>query len=176
MNVKIISKISLIASVILLAAAISLYLQKQQAKNQNVSLQNRLDEATVFKQAIEKKLQDATNANASLDLKTKALQTKIDTLSQELEESKAVNMKLSHSLEAKEGNVKELALKLKDVGAKEDDLTARLAKANEDCLKVKSQAENFLKTKQALERKIEDLTQQNDPVPLGTIVVKQSSE
>lgn len=174
-NMKILLISFSVISVILSGCVVTLYSMKESEKTKKLSFQKRLNEVTVVKEDLEKKITDAENINTELKDNIKSLEDKISTLSKQLDEGKIVITKTTARLRKKEFDIKDLNSNIETAKAEKEDMLKQLAKFNDDYLSMKSLSENLAKTKEDLEKKVKELTENNN-VALGTIIIKQPSK
>jgi peptidoglycan hydrolase CwlO-like protein len=91
-------------------------------------------------------------------------------MTQRLDEERVSNNRNLFKLQARENEIRAMKAKISSAIAEKDVLTARLAKANEDYLRMKAQIESSTKTKEEMDRKAKE-TAEREGVSLGKIVV-----
>lgn len=179
MEIKDTTRVTIIAlaitSVILFYIAIVLFVLKQGEKDRKVAFQKKLEQVTVEKEGVENKLREMEMSGAEMRSNIRSQEDRISSLTQRVEELKSDSARNISKLQEKDVEVTILRSKLDAEKAEKDELVKRLEKLNEDYLTLKIQLENFMKTKEELEKQAKDLADQGG-ISLGSIVIKKSYE
>lgn len=162
-----------ITAVILLYAAIVLYVMKENERGKVTALQKRVEEVTVVKDLLEVKMKEVEIANAELKTAIKSDEEKITALTKTFDDEQAAHGRDVARLQQNEAELKSVKAKLDEERTERDDLAKRLERLNEEYLNLKFQLENLLKTKEEMERKAKEMADK-EGVSLGTIVIKRS--
>lgn len=164
--------IPFIAIILLLFAAVFLYIMKENERDKRVGLQRQVDELMMKEQAFEAKLKETEIANAQMAASIKFQEEKINMLAKSLEDEKEERGKNLAKIQGKEIETQNLKAKIEEVKAEKEGALKSLEKLNEEYLNMKFYMENLIKTKEELEKKAKDLAER-EGVSLGTVVIKQ---
>ena len=157
---------------ILLYSTVAFYVMVEGEKAKRHVLQKNLDEATSANQELESKLKESAALAVELKTRLKTQEETITLTTQHLDEATNANNRSLLKLQARESEIRSMEAKITAAAAEKADLTAKLAKASEDYLALKTQIENSSRTKEDMEKTAKE-TAEREGVSLGTIVVDQ---
>ena len=161
--------------IILLGTAAVLYSMKEGEKTQKLSFQKRLGEVTNVKEDLEKKFKDAEDVNTEMGNNIKSIKEKLAAVSQQLGEEKAAHTKTTARLRKKEFDVRSISSKIEIANVEKENLLKEMEKLNNDYSSMKFMLENLTKAKEALEKKVKELSEKEN-ISLGTVVIKQPAK
>jgi hypothetical protein len=157
------SSLILVILVALSLAGGSFYLfQKEREKNQD--LQAKIEELDTKQKMTEKKLAEAENASAQLQLKLKESVTQMDALRNELQQEKTAK-------EEALTNIEKIKADLDQQRTLRADLEEKVSEAQDVITKAQVQLKQLELQKMQLESKLKDIEEQSSGVELGKIVV-----
>lgn len=166
------STIPFIAIILLLFAAVFLYIMKENEKDKRIGLERQVDELIVKEQGFEAKLKEAEIANAQMAASIKFQEEKINMLAKSLEDEKEERIKNLAKIQGKEIETHSLKAKIEEIKLEKEGALKSLEKLNEEYFNMKFYMENLIKTKEELEKKAKDIARK-EGVSLGTVVIKQ---
>ncbi|MFA5084885.1 MAG: hypothetical protein WC482_00795 [Candidatus Omnitrophota bacterium] len=172
---RVLSAISLLVIILLLFAAIFLYVTKEGERNKRISLQKQIEELTIKGQNFEVKLKEAEIANIQMAASIKFQEEKINLLTKGLEDEKEARGRNLAKIQEKEIEIQNLRAKMEEIKIEKRGIARDLEKLYEHHLNMEFQFENLIKTKEELEKKAKELAEK-DGVSLGTVVIKQSRD
>lgn len=164
--------VSFMIIILLLFAAGSLYMMKENEKDKRINLQRQVDTLTIEKQNLEVRLKESEVANTQAASAIKFQEEKIGMLSKNLEDEKTAADKNITRLQEKEFEIQNLKARIEEARAEKQEAQRNTEKLNEDYLNIKFQLENLIKTKEELEKKAKELADK-EGVSLGTVVIKR---
>ena len=157
---------------ILLYSTVAFYVMVEGEKAKRHVLQKKFDEVTIAKQDLESKLKESEALTVELRTRLKTQEETITLATQRLDEMTGTNNRNLFKLQARENEIRSMRARISGAVAEKDVLTARLAKASEDYINLRSQIENSSKTKEEIDRKAKE-TAEREGVSLGTIAMNQ---
>ncbi len=159
-----------IACFLLLYSTVAFYVMEEGEKGKKNALQKKLDEITVLKQGTDVKLKDADALTVELKTRLKTQEETIADITKKLDEEKQTNAAGSLKLGERENEMRGLKVDLENSKAQAADLARKIAKANDDYLKIKLQMDNMSKAKEDAAVKSKEILEK-EGVSLGTVVV-----
>ncbi|MFA5275950.1 MAG: hypothetical protein WC417_03550 [Candidatus Omnitrophota bacterium] len=150
-----------------LAGGVFYFLQQEQSKN--ITLQKQLDDLKERQRITENQLQESMKIVSDLNLKLKAVQTQLDSTSDELKQVKA-------DKEAALNRVEDFKRYMGQANTERALLEGKLTAANEDIKKAQASLKSIQEQKTQLENKVKELQTQTQGVELGKIVVSPETK
>ncbi|MGA2774633.1 MAG: hypothetical protein ABSE81_01000 [Candidatus Omnitrophota bacterium] len=167
------AKVAVLILIILFIAALALaggvFYLLQQEHNKNVTLQGQLDDLKERQRITENQLQESIKTASDLNVKLKAVQEQLDSVSNELKQVKA-------DKEAALNRVEEFKRYMGQANSERALLEGRLTVANEDIKKAQASLKDIQDQKTQLENKVKELQTQVQGIELGKIVVSPETK
>jgi len=156
--------ILIVLFIISLLAVGGIFFLYQKERAQNITLQGQIVELDNLQRNTAGKLEESKKIATELSLKLQEAQSKMDSLSSELETEKSAHAQTSNKLE-------QFQQDLLNQKSLREDLENRLNQVQNDGNQIKEQLKIMQQQKAALEEKIKNLEAGSNGVELGKVVV-----